>query len=398
MREPLDIFVFAGAGADHQRHPVELAQRGGAARPVGPLDNHRTSARTELILAAESPLTRSAAGVHTLDTIPGALIRPSASCGVGLCSMNETVISDHCVRFGAALLVRSARCRLSRHGANGAPAAPRSGAAGAAQPGLRAAGEPARRRSTAARSIPPTRRPDQALRGRRATPAGRARPPQSRRRGAWAAKAAASSRCSAVSRRNAARSTTRSQQTRANLDRLLGDLQRLQGNSADREGQRRSILARARAERLRSAIPPVRQSRRAALLRKPVRRRHHHQARDAARLGGDTYRTRLRAHLRRLLLPDLLFDVAGKLRRGRAGLCRRMCPAAEVELYTHRNPGEDIAQATSTGGQQLFRTAERIRLSARRSTPPAVAGRRARPGRRRSSTSTTRPSSAATSS
>ena len=32
------------------------------------------------------------------------------------------------------------------------------------------------------------------------------------------------------------------QQIRANLDRLMGDLQRAQGNSADREGQRRSIL------------------------------------------------------------------------------------------------------------------------------------------------------------
>src|SRR5581483_2711788 len=32
------------------------------------------------------------------------------------------------------------------------------------------------------------------------------------------------------------------QQTRANLDRSLSDLQQLQGNSADRDGQRRSIL------------------------------------------------------------------------------------------------------------------------------------------------------------
>ena len=30
--------------------------------------------------------------------------------------------------------------------------------------------------------------------------------------------------------------------------------------------------------------------------------------------------------------------------------CQRMCPAAPVSLYTHRNPGEDIAQATSLSG------------------------------------------------
>lgn len=30
--------------------------------------------------------------------------------------------------------------------------------------------------------------------------------------------------------------------------------------------------------------------------------------------------------------------------------CRQLCPATEVVLYTHRNPGEDIAQAVSTSG------------------------------------------------
>ena len=32
-------------------------------------------------------------------------------------------------------------------------------------------------------------------------------------------------------------------------------------------------------------------------------------------------------------------------------VCQRMCPAAEVALYSHRNPGEDISQAISTGGR-----------------------------------------------
>lgn len=31
--------------------------------------------------------------------------------------------------------------------------------------------------------------------------------------------------------------------------------------------------------------------------------------------------------------------------------CQRMCPAAEVQLYTYRNPGEEIEQAVSIGGQ-----------------------------------------------
>jgi hypothetical protein len=32
-------------------------------------------------------------------------------------------------------------------------------------------------------------------------------------------------------------------------------------------------------------------------------------------------------------------------------LCRRLCPAAEVTLYSHRNPGEDVARAVSTSGR-----------------------------------------------
>ncbi len=32
--------------------------------------------------------------------------------------------------------------------------------------------------------------------------------------------------------------------------------------------------------------------------------------------------------------------------------CRRMCPASEAVLYTHRNPGEDVSQAVSSSGQR----------------------------------------------
>src|SRR6185369_13578091 len=31
--------------------------------------------------------------------------------------------------------------------------------------------------------------------------------------------------------------------------------------------------------------------------------------------------------------------------------CKRLCPAADTALYTHRNPGEEIEQAVSIGGQ-----------------------------------------------
>src|SRR6185295_2791125 len=34
--------------------------------------------------------------------------------------------------------------------------------------------------------------------------------------------------------------------------------------------------------------------------------------------------------------------------------CRQSCPAAEVQLYSHRNPGEDINQAVSVSTQQPY--------------------------------------------
>jgi hypothetical protein len=34
--------------------------------------------------------------------------------------------------------------------------------------------------------------------------------------------------------------------------------------------------------------------------------------------------------------------------------CQRMCPASEVQLYSHRNPGEDMRQAVSSNGGKLY--------------------------------------------
>ena len=79
-------------------------------------------------------------------------------------------------------------------------------------------------------------------------------------------------------------------------------------------------------------------------------------------------------------------------------LCQRLCPATEVALYSHRNPGEDVTQAVSSSGQVLFRAAERLQLSQAVQPGLQLPGARASPGRRRCGNSTTTPSSAAISS
>lgn len=140
------------------------------------------------------------------------------------------------------------------------------------------------------------------------------------------------------------------QQMRANLDRVLADLERLRGNTADREGERRAILAslaqndcgpqyRQFANRggggffeqlfgggtvITPAQPPG-----------PV---------------GDTYRTVCVRMCDGYYFPISYSTTPASFPQDEQ-VCQRMCPAAEVALYSHRNPGEDISQALSTSGR-----------------------------------------------
>jgi hypothetical protein len=141
------------------------------------------------------------------------------------------------------------------------------------------------------------------------------------------------------------------QQTRANLDRVLGDLQRLQGSTADREGQRRALLAslgqndcgpqyRAYANRgggggffdglfgPGSIVTP-----------------------DAPQAAlGDTYKTICVRTCDGYFFPISFSTVPGKFPEDEK-ICQRLCPASEAVLYSYRNPGEDVSQAVSSGGR-----------------------------------------------
>ena len=54
--------------------------------------------------------------------------------------------------------------------------------------------------------------------------------------------------------------------------------------------------------------------------------------------------------------------------------CQRMCPAAEVSLYTYHNPGEEVAQAVSLNGQPY--TALPNAFSYRKALTPACSCRK----------------------
>jgi hypothetical protein len=141
---------------------------------------------------------------------------------------------------------------------------------------------------------------------------------------------------------------TQQQQLRANLDRTLAELQSMQGNSADREGQRRSVLAalgqadcgpqyRAYANRggfFENLFGPGP----GAIVTTP----------DAG--SGNTFRTLCVRTCDGYYFPISYSTIAANFPQDEK-VCQAMCPAAEVALYSHRNPGEDVNQAVSNTGR-----------------------------------------------
>jgi hypothetical protein len=142
------------------------------------------------------------------------------------------------------------------------------------------------------------------------------------------------------------------QQIRANLDRALADLQSVQGNSADREGQRRTILAalgqndcgpqyRAYANRSGGGFFEN--------LFGPGSVIGNNNAPETGAMG-NTFRT-----LCVRTCDGYYFPISYSATPAKFGddekVCQAMCPASEAVLYSHRNPGEDVAQAVSGNGR-----------------------------------------------
>jgi len=138
------------------------------------------------------------------------------------------------------------------------------------------------------------------------------------------------------------------QQMRANLDRTLTDIQRLQGNSGEREGQRRGILV---ALGQNDCGPQYRQyvtGGPGGFFDNLFGGANVAPAPNAPLAG--TYRTLCVRTCDGYYFPVSYSTVPGKFADDEQ-LCRRMCPATEVTLYSHRNPGEDVSRAVSMSGR-----------------------------------------------
>lgn len=150
--------------------------------------------------------------------------------------------------------------------------------------------------------------------------------------------------------------TNQIQQMRANLARMQADLQRLQGAGAnyERDGQRRSVIQ--------------------SLAQNDCGPQYRAQAAQSKNLfetlfgpgpGGDQstpnegvgsgYRTVCVRTCDGYFFP-ISFSTSQDRFRDDEATCQRMCPASEVQLYSHRNPGEDMRQAVSTNGDRRLYT------------------------------------------
>jgi hypothetical protein len=139
------------------------------------------------------------------------------------------------------------------------------------------------------------------------------------------------------------------QQMRANLDRTLTEIQRLQGNSGEREGQRRGILV---ALGQNDCGPQYRQYVTAGpggFFDNLFGGGGYIAPAPNAPLAG-TYRTLCVRTCDGYYFPISYSTVPTKFAEDEQ-LCRRLCPAAEVSLYSHRNPGEDVSRAVSISGR-----------------------------------------------
>ncbi len=138
------------------------------------------------------------------------------------------------------------------------------------------------------------------------------------------------------------------QQARANIDRSMAEIQRLQGNSADREGQRRAILAALgqndcgpQYRRYANAGPGGFFEQLFGVTSTPT-------GPDVPLSG--TYRTLCVRTCDGYYFPISYSTVPSKFADDER-LCQQLCPASEAVLYSHRNPGEDVTRAVSSTGK-----------------------------------------------
>jgi len=144
--------------------------------------------------------------------------------------------------------------------------------------------------------------------------------------------------------------TSKIQQMRGNLDRMMSDLEQLKSGSADQDGQRRALIGLLAQNNCGSQYAA------AAATSGP---RGFFDALfgggTIVNSGGDgapsgTYQTICVRTCDGFYFPISYSAVPSRFPEDERA-CQRLCPATEAALYMFHNPGEDVNQAVSTAGQ-----------------------------------------------
>jgi hypothetical protein len=145
--------------------------------------------------------------------------------------------------------------------------------------------------------------------------------------------------------------TSQIQQMRGSLDRMISDLEQLKNGNTGQEGQRRALIGQ------------LAQNNCGAQYTAAANSWGGPQGFFDALFGGGTiinpggdgapsgtYHTVCVRACDGYYFPISYSTVPGRFADD-ARACQRLCPAAEAEMYSFRNPGEDMQQAVSVSGQ-----------------------------------------------
>jgi len=166
-------------------------------------------------------------------------------------------------------------------------------------------------------------------------------------------------------------------QQRNTLDRMQNNLERLQGGTAERAAERQSLLISLSENRCgpqyRSAALAGQQGGFFERLFGSNNGPYSPPPPESGGRMGGTYRTICVRTCDGFYFP-ISFETTPDRFREDEQTCQRMCPAAEVSLYTYHNPGEEVAQAVSLNGR--FYTELPTAFQYRKALNPACSCRR----------------------
>jgi hypothetical protein len=144
---------------------------------------------------------------------------------------------------------------------------------------------------------------------------------------------------------------------RSNLDRMISEMNQMRGGGMDlnRDQQRRQIIAALQQNNCGSQYrsPPQQATRQRGFLETLFGGWREESDINASPLelpSSSTFKTVCVRTCDGYYFPISYATVVSRFGEDER-TCKRLCPAADVLLYTHRNPGEEIEQAVSISGR-----------------------------------------------